>query len=82
VLPAERSYLHVELDYEGTIKSLEASQSTENRRVTVRQYSKYTKNNEEHNLKEMPISIIRDLEQYQFSCPERIHGLIDSMISL
>ena len=47
----------------------------------VRQYSKYTKNNEEHDLKKMPISIIRDLEQYKFSCPERIHGLIDSRIS-
>ena len=42
-------------------------------------YSKYTKNDEEHDLKEMPISVIRDLKQYQFSCPERIHSLIKSM---
>jgi hypothetical protein len=48
----------------------------------VRPYSKYTKNDEEHDLKEMPISVIRDLKQYQFSCPERIHSLIDSRISL
>ena len=45
-------------------------------------YSKYTNNDEEHDLKEMPISVIRDLKQYQFSCPERIHSLIDSRISL
>ena len=44
----------------------------------VRPYSKYTKNNEEYDLKEMPVSVIRDLKQYQFSCPERIHSLIDS----
>ena len=48
----------------------------------VRPYSKYTKNDEEHDLKEMPISVICDLKQYQFSCPERIHSLIDSGISL
>lgn len=41
----------------------------------TRQYSENAQHNEENNLKEMPISTVRDLEQYQFPSPERIHSL-------
>ena len=47
----------------------------------ARKYPENAQNDEEHDLKEMPISIIGDLEQHQLSSPERIHSLIDTRIS-
>ena len=41
------------------------------------QYPEDAENNEEHNLKKMPISVISDLEQDQLSGSERIHSLMD-----
>ena len=41
-------------------------------------YDTYPKDayyNKEHYFEEMPISVIRDLEKYEFPGPERIHRL-------
>ena len=40
-------------------------------------YPEDAENNEEHNLKKMPISVISDLEQDQLSGSEWIHSLMD-----
>ena len=39
-------------------------------------YPKDTKDNKEHNLKKVPISVVSDLEENQLSRPERVHSLI------
>ena len=41
----------------------------------VHAYSKDTYDEEEENLEEMPVSVVRDLEKYEFSCSEGIHCL-------
>jgi hypothetical protein len=45
--------------------------------VRGRQYSyaEYSKYDKEDNLKEMPVAVIGDLEQYKLSCSEGIHDL-------
>jgi hypothetical protein len=40
-------------------------------------YPEDTEDNEEHDLEKMPISVISDLEQYQLSGSEGVHGLME-----
>lgn len=46
-------------------------------RVMIRcvAYPKNADDDEEYDLKEVPITVVRDLEEYEFACPERIHSL-------
>ena len=45
------------------------------RRMKGFTYAEDAKDDEEYNLEEMPITVVRDLEQYQFPCSEGIHCL-------
>ena len=38
-------------------------------------YTEYAQDYEEDYLEEMPITIVRNLEQYEFSTTIRVHGL-------
>lgn len=38
-------------------------------------YSKYSKDDEKDDLKEVPVTLIGHLEQYQFAGSEWVHGL-------
>jgi hypothetical protein len=42
-----------------------------------RSHPEHAQNDEKDDLEEVPVSIIGNLEQYEFACPERIHRLYD-----
>ena len=44
------------------------------RRTGKETHPENAKDNEEHNLEEVPISVIGDLEQYEFPAAVRVHG--------
>lgn len=46
------------------------------------QYPEDAENNEEHDLKKVPISVISDLEQDQLSGSEGVHSLMDKEYQL
>jgi len=43
--------------------------------MTGSAYTKYAKDDEKHNLEEMPITVVGNLEQYQLPCSEGVHCL-------
>lgn len=47
----------------------------EDRSMRRKTHAKYAYEDEETDLKEMPISVVRDLEEHQFASAERVHGL-------
>lgn len=49
-------------------------------RVMIRcvAYPKNADDDEEYDLKEVPITVVGNLEEYKFAGPKRIHGLHDS----
>jgi len=74
IFASEGSDLEIKLDYKGPIKTLrrknERGQASDDQ-----SYSKYAQNDKEDDFKKMPVTVVSDLEQYQFSSTERIHGL-------
>jgi hypothetical protein len=79
VLAAESSNLQIEFNNKGTIKTLpeQASNhcSRKSSEITNRTHPKDSQNHEKDDLKEMPISIICDLEKDELASTERVHCL-------
>ena len=47
-----------------------------NEQLIADAHSKYTQNDEEHYLEEVPISIVCDLEQHKLAASIWVHGLV------
>jgi hypothetical protein len=71
--------LHGQLDYESPIKTLMWLLSPCVEDIWENTNSEYTQDNEEYDLKEVPISVVCDLEEYELAGTEGVHCLCHSV---
>ena len=76
-LAPERGDLKVEFDHQGAVETLHFCQVIQDKKEQETN-PKDTYDDEEDDLEEMPVPVIRDLEEHKFSALEKVHSLFNA----